>query len=452
MTGNSGIWIALGAFVVAGLLSTLSRALVRATRTGVEQVAARRSDARLSARVTKILSEEEHHVAALALPRLTLDLVAVVGLIAWVAALRGSETPSLSDAIIGVVIGAIGVWATGVVIPLAVAEHAAERTVVAWSWLIRGIGVILTPLNPTMRFVMEVVRRLSGESKPTAAEALEAELMSVVEEGEREGQIDEVARDMIEAVVEFRSTTVEQIMTPRTEVKALAYTDNLHEIKLYTRDAGHSRVPVYEDNLDHIIGVLYLKDLLRWIVEHGSDNDDGFTLRDVLRPATFVPETKTVRELLAELLAAKVHIAIVADEYGGTSGLVTIEDIIEEIVGEIQDEYEPEEEGESPVVVDMETRSAEIDGRTEIDDANDELDCLGIELPETDDYDTVGGFVVVILGRIPDAGERFEHKGLALTVLDAEPTRVKRVRVELVPQNEPAAPEPTPSNTEQPAK
>jgi putative hemolysin len=452
MTGASGIWIALGAFVAAGLLSTLSRALVRATRAGVEQLAIRRGDEAVAARVGKIQAEEEHHVAAHALPRLTLDLIAVVGLVAWMASIRGSATPTTTDAIIGVVLGAIGIWATGVVIPLAVAEHAAERTVVAWSRLIRGIGIILAPLRPTMRFVMEVVRRLSGESKPSAAEALEAELMSVVEEGEREGQIDEVARDMIEAVVEFRSTTVEQIMTPRTEVKSLAYTDDLHAVKAYTRDVGHSRVPVYEDNLDHIVGILYLKDLLRWIVEHGSDNDERFMLRDILRPATFVPETKTVRELLTELLAAKVHIAIVADEYGGTSGLVTIEDIIEEIVGEIQDEYEPEENGIAPVLVDMENRWAEIDARTEIDDANDELDCLGIEIPETDDYDTVGGFVVVTLGRIPEIGERFGGKGLVMTVLDAEPTRVKRVRVEVVPENEPAAEEPAPAGTEQPGK
>lgn len=452
MTGESGIWLALGAFVVAGLLSTLARALVRATRTGVEHLATRRGEPKIALRVGRILAEEEHHIAALALPRLMLDLVGVVGLVAWVAAIRGSETPTMTDAIVGVVLGAFGVWLTGVVIPLAVAEHAAERTVVAWSWLIRGIGVILMPMRPTMKFVMEVVRRLSGDIRPTGAEALEAELMSVVEEGEREGQIDEVARDMIEAVVEFRSTTVEQIMTPRTEVKSLAYTDDLHTVKAYTRDVGHSRVPVHQDSLDHIVGVLYLKDLLRWIVEHGSDNDERFMLRDMLRPATFVPETKTVRELLAELLAAKVHIAIVADEYGGTSGLVTIEDIIEEIVGEIQDEYEPEENGIMPVVIDMESRSAEIDARTEIDEANDELDCLGIEIPEAGDYDTVGGFVVVTLGRIPEVGEKFGQKGLMMTVLDAEPTRVKRVRVEVVPENEPATEEPAPANFEQPAK
>ncbi len=452
MTGASGIWIAIGSLLVAGLLSTIARALVRATRAGVEQITNRNMNERVGVRLSKILAEEEHHVAALALPRLTLDLVAVVGFVAWVSSLRATTSPDAVDAVIGVVIGAAGVWVTGVVIPLAVAEHAAERTVVTWSWLIRALGVVFAPLHPSMRFVMEVVRRLTGEERPTGAQALEAELMSVVEEGEREGRIDEVERDMIEAVVEFRSTTVEQIMTPRTETKALAYTDDLFELKEFTKDLGHSRVPVYEENLDHIVGILYLKDLLRWIVEHGSENDARFVLREVLRPATFVPETKTVRELLGELLAAKVHIAIVADEYGGTSGLVTIEDIVEEIVGEIQDEYEPEEEGESSVVVDQTSRTAEIDARTEIDDANDELEVLGVEIPEHSDYDTVGGFVVVQMGRIPEADERFNYGPLVFTVLEAEPTRVTRVRLEVIDDQSSEVENASNASSEQPAK
>ncbi len=452
MIGLGGIWIAIGSLLLAGLFSTLGCSLVRATRAGVEQFVARHNGGKVSPRVNQILIDEDHHVAALALVQAVLVLVSVVELVAWVAAVRGVDAPGVVDAAIGIGVGAPASWIVGVVVPVAIAEHAAERTVVVWSWLIRSVGIVLLPLRSVTRFVMEVVRRLSGEDRPTGAQALEAELMSVVEEGEREGRIDEVERDMIEAVVEFRSTTVEQIMTPRTEIMALEYTDDLGLIKEYCRDSGHSRVPVCEESLDHIVGILYLKDLLRWLIEHGTDSDEEFVLKDVLRSATFVPETKTVRELLSELLAAKVHIAIVADEYGGTSGLVTIEDIIEEIVGEIQDEYEPEENGASPVVVDLECRTAEVDARTEIDDANDELEELGVELPETGDYDTVGGFVVVSLGRIPEAGEHFEHDGLMITVLDAEPTRVKRVRIEVLPDDEPAGEGSTQSGSEQAAQ
>lgn len=432
MTGTVALWVALLSLGFSGLLSTLIHAMSRSTRVGVEQAAMRSGNPKRLARVTAIMNDDDHHFSAMALPRAILNLSVVISLVIWIASAREVPTPEFIDRLIAVVIGGILVWLIGVVIPLSVAEHAADRTVATWSWLIRGFGIALAPARPVLKFVMEVVRRLAGEQPTSGAEALEAELMSVVEEGEREGQIDEGAREMIEAVVEFHSTTVEQIMTPRTEISALAYSDDLETIRKFVREVGHSRVPVYEENLDHIVGVLYLKDLLLWMVEHGSGNGEAFCLRKILRPALFVPETKTVRELLSELLASKVHIAIVADEYGGTSGLVTFEDIVEEIFGEIRDEYEPEEEGPAPVEIDPETHSAEIDARMDIDDANDELEPLAIELPSHDDYDTVGGFVIVTLGRIPEAGESFTHANLRVSVLEAEPTRVKRVRVEKI--------------------
>ncbi|MBX3321638.1 MAG: HlyC/CorC family transporter [Phycisphaeraceae bacterium] len=429
MSGQVALWIALASLALSGLFSSLVYALSRASRSGVEQSAARLGKARVVRRVALILNDEDYHLAALAFPRAVLNLTVVVFLVLWISTTRAMDAPTTLDRIVGIIIGGFAVWIVSVVIPLAVAEHAAERSIVAWSWLVRGCGVMFLPVRPLLTFIMEVVRRLSGQERQTGVEELEAELMSVVEEGEREGKIDESARDMIEAVVEFGSTTVEQIMTPRTEMTALQYTDELESVKQLAKKAGHSRVPVYEDNLDHIVGVLYIKDLLRWIVENGSDNDERFTLREILRPATFVPETKTLRDLLADLMSNKVHIAIVADEYGGTSGLVTFEDIVEEIFGDIKDEYEPQDDGPALVEVDLASRQAEIDARMDIDDANDELEALGLELPEHDDYDTVGGFVVVTLGRIPEIGESFSHGTMLVSVLDAEPTRVKRIRI-----------------------
>ncbi len=255
-------------------------------------------------------------------------------------------------------------------------------------------------------------------------------MLSVVEEGEREGRIDETEREMIEAVVDFRSTTADQVMTPRTEVVALEYTDDLDDVLAFLSDAGHSRLPVYEDNLDHIVGLLYAKDVLRWLAGHDAREGRSFSLRSILRKATFVPETKIIRELLKELIAERVHIAMVADEYGGTAGLVTVEDMVEEIFGEIHDEYEDDEGEERPSVdLDPEFLSAEIDARERIDDVNDRLEPIRLRLPEDDDYDTVGGFVIVSLGRIPRAGESFVHDGLEIEVLEAEPTRVVRIRI-----------------------
>jgi CBS domain containing-hemolysin-like protein len=289
----------------------------------------------------------------------------------------------------------------------------------------------MAPLRVVAGFSDEVVRRLTGAAAHDQEQALHTELLSVVEEGEREGQFDGSERDMIEAVVEFRSRTVEQIMTPRIDIEALEMTDDLGALINLIKESNHSRIPVYEGSLDHIVGVFYVKDLMRWLAGDGAKGSGKpFGLREILRPAIFVPETKTVRELLAELLKSRVHIAVVADEYGGTAGLVTMEDIVEEVFGDIQDEYEEVEDETPAVQVQGDGRSAEVDARASIGDANAALRALGIELPESEEYDTVGGFVMTTLGRIPGAGETLTHGRVRVTVVEAAPTRVSRVRVE----------------------
>jgi len=326
----------------------------------------------------------------------------------------------------------------GASIPHAVAKHAGPETVYAWSRVLRGAYYAGAPFNAIARLADEVVRRLSGRSHQAASQELEAELLSVVEEGQEGGQFDETERRMIEAIVRFKEKTVQQIMTPRTEMKALELTNNLGEVTRAVKRIGHSRIPVYEGNRDKIVGVFYVKDLMLWLAGE-SGKGKGFDFKSILRPALFVPESKTIRELLSELLEKKVHLAVVADEYGGTAGLVTIEDILEEIVGEIQDEYEITTEEAPEVTVLPDARGAEIDARAYIQRANDELSAAGLEIPASEDYDTVGGFVIVTLGRIPTAGESARIGALLVTVLDAEPTRVTRVRVEKAPEDTGAA-------------
>lgn len=436
MTTAVWFWTAFGAVFVGALLSAVQIALRAVSRVALEElvVGPRRSsngasESRLPPAIEAVMNDLQGHTAAVAVPRVLCNLLVGLGAVLWVAGLRGSEVVGLSDTALGLLIAGPVIWISSVVIPLALAEHAAERVVVSFAWLIRGLAIALGPLRLIVSFTTEVVRRLAGKAAKGTPEAREAELLSMVEESERVGDLDESAREMIEAVVEFRSRTVEQIMTPRTEIQGFEYSDDLDAVKQAARAATHSRIPVYEDNLDGVVGVLYFKDLLRWLVSHDRA-EAKFRLKDILRPATFVPETKTVRELLVELIEQKVHIAFATDEYGGLSGLVTIEDIIEEVFGEIRDEYEPEEDDEPQVIVDESARVAEIDARAEIDDANDELEAIGLELPESDDWDTVGGFVVTTMGKIPDPGETLVHGGLVVTVLQAEPTRVVKVRVE----------------------
>jgi putative hemolysin len=228
-------------------------------------------------------------------------------------------------------------------------------------------------------------------------------------------------------------------------MEAMELSNNLGDVTRFIRGCRHSRIPVYEGSPDHVVGIFYIKDLMRWLAGPGTQGaQKPFELKAIIRPALFVPETKTIRELLAELLAKKVHIAMVADEYGGTSGLVTFEDIVEEVFGEIRDEYEVEEETSPEVTVAAGERVAEIDGRAYIEDANEQIRPLGVELPEGEDYDTVGGLVVTTLGRIPGAGETARFGHALLTVLEAEPTRVSRVRLE-VREPEPAEPESLPA-------
>ena len=209
-------------------------------------------------------------------------------------------------------------------------------------------------------------------------------------------------------------------MTPRTDIIAVKVSDDLQTILDTIIRAGHSRIPVCEGNIDSIIGLIYAKDLLSHI---GKDIQD-FDIRSVMRDAYFVPETKPLRVLLHEFQNQKLHIAVLLDEYGGTAGIVTIEDILEELVGEIADEYE-DVTPDSTKQIDENT--IELDARTYIDDLNRDFE---LQLPEDEDYDTVGGFVFSHLGYVPKTGETFTYDNVIFTVVAAEPRKIKQLRVE----------------------
>lgn len=444
MSGAAWFWIAAGALALGSVFSTLFQSLRNMARSVMEEAAASRGE-RARRRVRAILDDPEGHATGVGLPRILCNLVVAVALVYWVASMRGERAPSPADAVIGVAAASLMIWVFGLVLPNSVATHAAESAVLAGSRLLRAFHVLHAPLRGVSRFFDEMVKRLAGKPDATEAEALTAELLSVVDEGAHEGRFGKTERDMIEAVVRFRETTVVQIMTPRTEMEALELTNNLGDVTRFIRSCRHSRIPVYEGSLDQVAGIFYIKDLMRWLAGPGTQGaQKPFELKTILRPALFVPETKTIRELLGELLEKKVHIALVADEYGGTSGLVTFEDIVEEVFGEIRDEYEIDETDEHDVRLHPDGRAAEIDARAYIHDANERLRGLGVELPEGEDYDTVGGLVVTTLGRIPSPGESVRVGSAVLTVLGATPTRVSRVRLE-VREPEPEPPEPPPT-------
>lgn len=422
-------WIGFGSLILGGLFSALFYSLRDLSRSRLEELAERRGGDAGKARVAGILENLESHAIAVAFPRVTLNLVVGLSAVLWVAGLSTEATPSAVSIAVGVAVASLLVWIFGLAIPNSVARHAGAAAVYTWAPVIRVTYILTAPLTVFVKFIDEVIRRLSGANGDPGEER-QAELLSVVEDARHEGQFDQEERDMIEAVLHFKEKTVQQIMTPRTEMEAMRLTDNLGEISAAIRRGMHSRIPVYEGTIDHIIGVFYVKDLMRWLAGEKGGTGRTFELRAILRPALFVPETKTIRELLTEMLEKKVHLVMVADEYGGTAGLVTIEDIVEEIVGDIQDEYEHTEDQLPDTEIDEDGRAAAIDARVYIHDANEELAAIGIELPESEDYETVGGYVSVNLGRIPAAGERATIGAYVITVLSAEPTRVERVRIE----------------------
>lgn len=241
--------------------------------------------------------------------------------------------------------------------------------------------------------------------------------------------LEEDAREMIEGVMELSDLDVAKAMTPRTDVVMMPLKLDWQEVIEFVIQAGHTRIPVYEETRDNIVGILYAKDLLP-VLANGGDRPP---LTKVLRKPYFVPETKFLNDLLEEFQKTHNHMAVVLDEYGGVSGLVTIEDVLEEIVGEIADEYDPDVVDEIKVI---DEQTLEALGKVHLDELNDRL---GLNLPDDGDYDTIGGFVFSQMGRIPTAGETIEWQGVRFEVLEASRRRIERLRIKLpIPRRETA--------------
>jgi len=273
--------------------------------------------------------------------------------------------------------------------------------------LIRGLTVVASA----------IIRLLGGETRRRGYHVTEDDIMAAAEVGEEEGTVEPGERRMIERIIGFGTKTAHEIMIPRIDVVAAPEEATADDVLDIAEEKGFSRIPVYRETIDNIIGIVYVNDILAGFANGNGETD----IRDILREAIHVPETKKLDELFAELQQRKVHIAIVLDEYGGTEGLVTIEDILEELVGEIEDEHDAEEF----VIRRLGETEALIDPGVSVADAND---MLGIEIPQGD-YETVGGFVLERAGRLPDVGERVRADGLEVVVERRDGARLTLVRV-----------------------
>ena len=296
----------------------------------------------------------------------------------------------------------------------------------------RPIALLDGFLRPVVAFVSLLstilVRALGGRERPHTGYLSTEELKSLVETGSEQGGIEEDEKEMIHGIIELGEKSVHEVMVPRIGIRAVEASAPLEEALDVIVRAGHSRIPVYEDSLDNIVGVLYAKDLLPYLKRNGNGGNgtDGIDIRSLVRTPVYVPESKRIDELLHEMQAAKRHIAIVVDEYGGTAGLITMEDLVEEIVGEIQDEYDTEEELVEAVESDT-LLAYRLDGRVSMDDLRDLFDMGDEEEPDEDAYDTVGGFVIHRTGRIPLPGEEVPFHDVTVRVEAADSRRVATV-------------------------
>jgi gliding motility-associated protein GldE len=317
----------------------------------------------------------------------------------------GSKGPGIATGVMTLLI-----LTFGEILPKTSAIRRSER----FSMIVaKPIDLLASALKPILILITWMTKKLSGES--FWGSVTEEEIETLLDVGEEEGVLDRDEREMIHHVLELDKTTVKGIMTHRTDMICLDVDRDVKGCLDLVTSCGYSRIPVFDKKMDNIVGILYAKDLLKV-------NPDGGTLRDIMRPPFFVPETKRVDELLTEFQKGKVHIAIVVDEYGGTAGLATIEDVMEEIVGSIFDEYDVDED--LNLIKGVDENTFIVDGRTDIDEL---AEVVGLDLEGN--FETVGGFLLNLFNRFPEQGEKIDFDGYEIVVEKIDRRRIRKIKI-----------------------
>ncbi|MAS36008.1 MAG: hypothetical protein CL610_18515 [Anaerolineaceae bacterium] len=336
-----------------------------------------------------------------------------------------TANPQFSALVIYAVVLFTTVLATlvlGQIIPTTIGSSYADMLGPALSGLARFLSIVFTPLVLLLLGFSKLIAGLLGGDS-LAVSVTEEEIMTLVDAGQKEGTIEDEEKAMIYSVLQFSETLIRELMVPRIDIVAVEVNTSLEEALGKFVETGHSRVPVFDEKIDNIEGLLYAKDLLN-LWHNGGPKPR--TIRELMRPTYFVPESKRADLVLKEMQHSKIHLAVVVDEYGGTAGIVTIENLIEEIVGDIQDEYDLEEEEE---FIQLSDNEYSIDASMDLDDFNN---LLHVNLP-TDDSDTLGGYIYSQLGRVPTPGETLEDEDnlLFLRIDSVEGRRIRKVTVTL---------------------
>jgi len=420
-----GFESAIALLAVASLAAVQARAVRGAQRQIIQELCQRR---RKPERYEQILAASE------TIAFIAASVVVGTSVVATLLAFRGPLGAERALAVdLSALVGWIGlVWVLLVVVPILLVKLAGPWIVVATWEIWRPVVALIAPVVSQLGRVAAALAGLFGRrggGLPRPAD----ELRLAVDEAHREGRLEVAARDMIRGVIGLDEIRVAAIMTPRTAITSLPVSTPWDEAVRLAADSGHTRLPVWDRSPDDVIGILHIRDLLRRIAAGLAPDAGQPALRPLLRPPWFVPESMSVQKLLREFQRGNTHMAVVTDEFGGVSGIVTIEDALEEIVGEIADEHD---EAFADGIRMLSDTACEALAHVRIRLVNERL---GVDLPEEEDFETIGGFVFHEFGRIPQTGETLESHGVRLEVLAATRRRIDLVRVERL-ADEPARP------------
>ncbi|MEV4746767.1 hemolysin family protein [Streptosporangium sp. NPDC049248] len=421
---NGWLFSAVVLVVVGGLIASAETALTRISRVRAEEFV--RDGRRGAVRLQAIVADPPRYLNLLLLLRLSCELIAtVIGTLLFIDWLGDQGWAYAAAAAVMIVISYVIVGVS----PRTLGRQHAEPIALASAPVVYGLTRIFGPLPKLLILLGNAVT--PGKGFREGPFTSEAELRDLVDLAEERRVIEPDEREMIHSVFELGDTLVREVMVPRTDMVFIERGKTLSQAMSLALRSGFSRIPVVGENEDDVIGIAYLKDIARRVQDTGDDGR-AEPVESIMRPATYVPESKPIDQLLREMQARQIHQAIVIDEYGGTAGLVTIEDILEEIVGEITDEYDQE----VPRVEPLEGGAVRVTARLPVDDLED---LFGIEL-EVDDVETVGGLLAHALGRVPIAGSQAVVEGLSLTA-ESLAGRRNRIGTVLVTRIAPVEPD-----------
>ena len=417
-------WLTIFGLVITGLVSTANRCLYDIAWHELEDLCQRRKRDELFGKILDLRERLEFGVGIL--QSIVISLTACV---AYLALTGGVSLELVSKTNLACVLALVAflLVAASVWIPWAVAKIGAEHYLYftwRWWWL---CSMLFLPLLIGGSFVAAIFQRASGNEDDDEDEedAFEEEILSILSEAENDGVVKAERADMIEGVMDLDDHDLTKVMTPRSRIDALDVSSSWEEMIEFAVESGRTRIPVYEEKIDNILGVLFVKDLLR---ESLRSENKRKQLRRLLREPIFAPDKTQLDAMLKIFLAGRMHMAVVTDEYGGLAGVVTIEDILEEIVGEIEDETDASKPLPFRIIDKYE---AEVVAELPIDELNEKL---GLTLPEEEEFSTVGGLLMAQNNRIPRVGHVIEIDDIKFIILEANRRSIRRVRVITPPE------------------